>query len=107
MSNRESMEAIERINAVRRRVVPAPRLTPHGLRCRVCGQSLRVLTSHPPPSAKRDAIDILWLTLYACPKDRLLWLHERGGILGSDTWLGPVTAAADELEGLTDSLPGS
>ncbi len=97
---------IERINEVRRRAVTTPRRPPVGWhRCPDCQERLRVVTFHghfPPFSTVMDG---LASALYACPKDRLLWIHEVGGIVAVDHWLGPLPAEAGELEGITPLIP--
>lgn len=50
-------------------------------------------------------IDGLSSTLYACLEDRLLWIHDVGGIVNVNSWLGPVPVEANELEGLIAPPP--
>lgn len=107
MTEHNSKRAIEHINSVRRRAVTVPPHPPAARRCSFCNARLHVVTSYSALTPPAIVIDGLSSTLYACLKHRLLWIHEVGGIAGIDTWLGPVTAEANEREGLTDSLPGS
>ena len=110
MSIAEPMREIEWINAVRRRAVLVPRRPPVGVRCPICHSVLQVLTSHGRLSFPTIVLDGLSSTLYACLKDRLLWIHEVGGIANVDSWLGPVPAEANDLvgssEGSSETHPG-
>ena len=101
MTEPNSKMAIERINSVRRRAATVARRPPAAGRCCICNVLLQVVTSYSAVTPPAIVIDGLSSTLYGCLKDRLLWIHEVGGIVNIDTWLGPVPAEAIELEGIT------
>ncbi len=101
MPEPNSKKAIEQINSVRTRAVTVPRCPPAAGRRSICNASLQVVTSYSAVNPPVIVMDGLASTLYVCLKDRLLWIHEVGGIAGIDSWLGPVPAEAHELEGIT------
>lgn len=110
MPELSSKKAIERINSVRRRAITVARRPPAAgtglpgllglelVRCPICNGRLKVITSYKAVSRSTTVIDGLSSTLYGCLKDRLLWIHEVGGIAKVDSWLGPVPAQENELE---------
>lgn len=110
--DRDSKIVLERINTVRRRAINASQRAPAEMdwgryHCPLCHQLLQVIASRsdpdiPPPAVVVDAV---YETIYACPGDHLLWLHEEGGYEGINRWLGPVPAKEEELEPLVDSPP--
>ncbi len=75
--------------------------------CPICKGRLKVVTSHGHFPPNGTVMDGLASTLYACLKDRLLWIHEVGGIAGIDSWLGPVPAEANGLEGIAPPIQES
>jgi hypothetical protein len=67
----------------------------------------QVRIRHPDLLPTTIILDGLESTLYACPMDRLLWIHEVGGIAAVDHWLGPVPAEAGEIEELAPLIQKS
>jgi hypothetical protein len=102
-----SQKAIDQINSVRQRALAAPRGRPTAGRCPTCNGLLHTVTSYRAVSPPAIVLDGLSSTLYACLRDRLFWIHEAGGIANVGSWLGPVPAEANELEGIVRPIRGS